>query len=252
MITTQIDKGCQGAVTNMKSCKRGCKQCQRKTQSSSNETVTAWPNTEMLARQVHMPSGYTLEQLRRASVPELVQCLQEWYPDMSVGELSCYLHEEFYTSEVSLENEPEKDVLVLLIRCGEEPAAVLSLERKPYSQVLYGSLGVIAPKYRGQKLAHLAPVLLETIGRGMGFGLVYHYVTLRIPQAQAVAEAAGYQLVGIIPASERVMVAPGIIKHMHEAIYAKVLQNDRELLRVEVNHLTPQTKALFEFLFGVA
>jgi hypothetical protein len=55
---------------------------------------------------------------------------------MSVGELSCYLREGFYMSEVSLENEPEKDVLVLLVRCGGEPAAVLSLERKPHSQVL--------------------------------------------------------------------------------------------------------------------
>jgi hypothetical protein len=83
----------------------------------------------------------------------------------------------------------------------------------------------------------------------MGFGLVYYYVTLRIPQAQAVAEAAGYGLVGILPASDRVMVAPGIIKHMHEAIYTKVLATDDNILGVQAEYLTPQTKTLFEFLF---
>jgi hypothetical protein len=242
-IKNHLDKDFQGTFTTTI-------ECQGETQPSRTTDMT-WPKVEILSHHVPMPLGYTLEHLNRADIPKLVQCLQEWYPAMSVGELSCYLHEDFYTSEVSLENEPEKDILVLLVRYGGEPAAALALERKPYSQVLYGSLGVIAPQHRGQKLAHVAPVLLETIGRSMNFGLVYYYVTLRIPQAQAVAEAAGYGLVGILPASDRVLVAAGVIKHMHEAIYAKVLKEDSDLLLVKAEHLTPQTKALFEFLFGV-
>lgn len=225
-----------------------CKQCLCKNQCTKKETRLNWPSASELSQRVPMPGGYRLEQLNRTDIPDIVARLKEWFPDMSVGELSCYLHDDFYMREVSLEHEAEKDVLVLLIRCGDEIAAALSLERNPYSQILYRSLGVIAPKHRGQKLAHVAPVLLETIGRSMNFGLVYCYVSLRIPQAQAVAEAAGYQLVGIIPASERVMVE-GNIKHMYEAMYVKVLKAEDDLLPVEVKQLTPPTKALFEFLF---
>jgi hypothetical protein len=68
------------------------------------------------------------------------------------------------------------------------------------------------------------------MGRGMAYGLVYYLATLRIPQTQAVAEAAGFQFVGILPASDHVMVSLGIIKYMHEAIYAKVLAADGDIL----------------------
>ncbi|MEO7404355.1 MAG: hypothetical protein ABIU95_11865, partial [Burkholderiales bacterium] len=43
--------------------------------------------------------------------------------------------------------------------------------------------------------------------------------------------------------------APGVIKRVYEAYYAKVLVPDDELLRPDVVNMTPKTKELFELLF---
>jgi hypothetical protein len=226
-----------------------CKQCHCKHQCAKEDNHTSWLSAEELTQRVPMPEGYSLEQLGREDIPELIRCLGEWHPPMRDGSMRRYLREDFYRGEVFLKGEPEKDCLVLVIRCGNDPAAVLGLECNPDDRTLYGSLGVIAPQHRGQKQANLAPLLLEAMGRGMKYGLIYYYATLQIPQVQRVAEMTGFQLVGIMPAFERISVA-GIVKHTHEAIYAKVLADEVDILGVQADCLTPQTKALFEFVFG--
>lgn len=84
----------------------------------------------------------------------------------------------------------------------------------------------------------------------MGMELVYLLATLKIPHSQMAAERAGFQIVGIVPACDRAMVAPGIVKRVYEALYAKVLVTDADVLRPDPQHLTPRTKALFDFLFA--
>jgi hypothetical protein len=49
--------------------------------------------------------------------------------------------------------------------------------------------------------------------------------------AQIVLERAGFQIIGIVPASDRLMVAPGVIKRVYEAMYVKVLAADADVLR---------------------
>ena len=61
---------------------------------------------------------------------------------------------------------------------------------------------------------------------------------------------AGFQIVGIVPASDRLMVAPGVIKRVYEAIYVKVLAADADVLRPQSQSMTPRTKALYDFLFA--
>jgi hypothetical protein len=233
----------------MKQCKK-YQDCQSQFGGCvTREKSKTWLSVDELTQRVPMPSGYHLEQLKREDIPELIACLEQWYPDMRVGAASVYLQEDFYTNEVFLEGEAEKDTLVLVARCGEELVAILSFEREAQSLTLYGGLGVIAPQHRGKKFAHLAPACLEAMGRGMNYGLVSYLATLRIPQTQAVAEAAGFRLVGIMPASDRIVVAPGVVKHMYEGIYIKVLVSDSDMLGLQDESLTPKTKALFDFLF---
>lgn len=209
-----------------------------------------WIGIDEVSTKLPIPYGYRAEQLKRSDIPELVGCLKIWYPDITVGAASRYLQEDFYVREVFLEGEPEKEVMVVLARRDQELAAMLSLERDQNTLTLYGAVGAVAPKHRGEKLANLAPALLETIGRAMGMGLVYYRATLRVPHMQAVAEAAAFQIVGILPASDREMVAPGVVKHVYEAIYAKVLAAHTDVLRPQSECLTPRTKALFDLLFA--
>jgi hypothetical protein len=45
------------------------------------------------------------------------------------------------------------------------------------------------------------------------------------------------------------MVAPGVIKRVYEAVYAKVLVADKNLLSPQAGNLTRRTRAFFELLF---
>lgn len=209
-----------------------------------------WPNIQDLLPTLPVPTGYRFEQLRRSDIRELVSSFRTWFPDIAVGAERCYHQEDFYLREVSLEGEPEKDVIAFVARSQQELAAMVSLERREDTRSLYCHVGAVAPKHRGTKLGNIVPPLLESMGRVMEMAVVYYFATLQHPYSQIMSEKAGFQLVGIIPASDRLMVAPGVIQHVYEALYIKVLAPDSEVLRPRPENLTPRVKTLFEFLFG--
>ena len=96
----------------------------------------------------------------------------------------------------------------------------------------------------------MGPALLEAMGRAMGMEVIYGLAEFAIPNMQMVLERAGFQIVGIVPASDRLMVAPGVSKRVYEAIYVKVLAAEAEILRPQPESMTPRTKALYDFLFA--
>jgi hypothetical protein len=66
---------------------------------------------------------------------------------------------------------------------------------------------------------------------------------------QRVFETLGWQLIGITPGYDREMVAPGVVKRVYEAVYAKVLVAETGLLRPCARNLTERTQAFFRLLF---
>jgi len=124
-----------------------------------------------------------------------------------------------------------------------------SCERDQDTLALYGRLMAIGPKHRGPHLGPAGLVLLEFIGRAMGMGIAYGMATLKVPHIQKAMEEFGFQLIGITPGYDRDMVAPGVVKRVYEAVYAKVLVADEELLLPRAQNLTPKTQALFDSLF---
>ena len=62
-------------------------------------------------------------------------------------------------------------------------------------------------------------------------------------------ERAGFKLLGFAPGYDREFVAPGVIKRVFEAYYAKILVTESELQRPDLNNLTPKTRELFLSLF---
>ena len=89
----------------------------------------------------------------------------------------------------------------------------------------------------------------EAIARTMGAGFIYTLATLKAASMQLALERAGYQLLGVAPGYDRELVAPGVVKRVYEAWYAKVLVPDDELHRPDPANMTPKTKQLFELLF---
>ena len=148
-----------------------------------------------------------------------------------------------------MRDEVEKDFFVVLIMHDEELAGMGSWEREPDALTLYARLGIIAPKHRGLKISVRAVEFSENLARAMGAGFVYGLATLKVPSMQLALERAGYRLLGFVPGYDREVVAPGLVKRVYEAVYAKVLVPDEELLRPEPQNLSPKARALFAVLF---
>ena len=208
-----------------------------------------WPSVADLSQRAPLPANYRYELLDRRQVPGLISALQVWYPAIAVGNASCHLREDFYLQRVCLEDTPERDTIVILIKHDDQLAAVFSAERDADSEVLYGRIFAISPLHRGAHLSRSAPLLEEALGRAMGLGMAYGLATLHYPQMQASFERMGWQLVGITPGFDRELVAPGVIKRVYEAVYAKVLVPDDQLLRPKGHSLTPAVRSLFGILY---
>ncbi len=208
-----------------------------------------WPNDDAISEMIPLPEGYRAERLRRSDIAALTAAIAEWHPDISVGAASCYLREDFYTDKAFLDGESGKDLLVILIKRGDELAGIGSWEREQDALAVYARFGAIAPQHRGAKLAVRAMEFGENLARAMGAGFIYGLATLKIPNMQLALERAGYQLLGFAPGYDREMVAPGVVKRVYEAFYAKVLVPDEDLLRPDPRNLSPRAKALFDLLF---
>ena len=75
-----------------------------------------WMSIDEMTAQVPLPEGYRFALPQRAEIPGLVCAIKAWLPDISVGGASCYVSNGFFTGKVFLAGEPEKDVLVVLIK----------------------------------------------------------------------------------------------------------------------------------------
>ena len=208
-----------------------------------------WPIDE-LSTLMPMPDGYRLEQLKRANIAPFVAAIKVWHPDVAVGAASCYLREDFYHNRVCLADEAEKDILIIPITFNDELVGMLSVEREVEALAIYGRLIIVAPAHRGAKLSIFATIGGENIGRSMGAAFLYAMATLKTPHVQRVLEHAGYRLLGFFPGYDREEVAPGVVKRVYQAVYAKLLVPEDEVLRPDPKNLTPKARALFELLFS--
>jgi GNAT superfamily N-acetyltransferase len=208
-----------------------------------------WSRIGRTIAKVPLASGYRFELLQDHDIAVIPAAVKAWFPEISVGSASSYLREDFFRDYVYLPGGPEKDVLVVLIRKEAELAGLFSCERDLNTLSLYAKLGVVAPRHRGMGLSHAILLLAEAIGRDVGMEMMYGMATLRVPHVQRAFETLGWQLIGITPGYDREMVAPGVVKRVYEAVYAKVLVAENGLLRPRARNLTQRTRAFFRMLF---
>lgn len=209
-----------------------------------------WPTIGELSRLVPLPEGYGYAELDRAMVPALIGAIRAWHPAISTGVASCYLREDFYHRRVVLDGEHDRDIMAVPFTFAGQLAGVWSFEREIDSLAIYGRLIVVAPEHRGARLAAAAMKGTENLGRAMGAAFLYAMATLKIPQAQRALEGAGYRLLGFFPGYDREEVAPGVVKRVYEAVYAKLLVSEEEVLRPDPRNLTPRARVLYALLFS--
>ena len=208
-----------------------------------------WPQISDIEKHVPFPEGYVCTRLSREEIPLLIDSIKTWYPDVSVGGASCYLTQEFYENEATLAGEVDKPLFVIILRKEGEFAGFISWDWEEASQAVYARFGVVNPKHRAAGLGTFGMVFGEALGRLMGAGFIYSMCTLKIPNMQMAFERAGYKLLGFAPGYDKEMVAPGVVKRVFEAYYAKILVPHDELHVPAKANFTPQTLALFEQLF---
>lgn len=203
-----------------------------------------------MAKLMPLPDGYRAQRLRRADIVPLIASIKHWHPDIAVGANSCYLGEGFYRDRVCLDGDGEGDIDVFTAWSDDKLVGMWSAEREADSLAVYGRLIIIAPEHRGAKIAGMVMVGMENVARAMGAALIYAMVTLQTVYAQQALEHAGYRLLGFMPGYDRQVVAPGVVKRVYQAVYAKLLVPEDEVHRPDPKNLTPKAKALFELLFS--
>ncbi len=208
-----------------------------------------WPTIEALATLAPLPEGYRYAQLRREHIAPLIVALKAWHPDLCVGAASCYLREDFYHRQVGLDGDLDKEVYGARILFGDEMAGFWSFEREVDSLAIYGRLIVLAPAHRGTKLSVHALSGTENIGRAMGAAFMYAFATLKNPYAQQALERAGYRVLGFFPGRDREEVAPGVVKRVYQAAYAKLLVPANQVHWPDPKNMTPRARALYQLLF---
>lgn len=209
-----------------------------------------WPTIRELSGLVPLPDGYRFAELDRAMIPALIAAIRAWHPAISTGVASCYLREEFYLRRVVLDGAIDRDILVVPFLFDGQLVGVWSFEREIDSLAIYGRLIIVAPEHRGARLAAAAMKGTEDLGRAMGAAFLYAMATLKIPQAQRALESAGYRLLGFFPGYDREEVAPGVVKRVYEAVYAKLLVPESEVQRPDPRNLTPRARTLYALLFS--
>lgn len=209
-----------------------------------------WPTLDALAALVPLPAGYRFAQVGRADIASLIASLRAWHPSISAGVASCYLREDFYRERVCLDGEVDKDVWVARIMFGDEMVGVWSFEREIDSLAIYGRILVVAPTHRGAGLSIHTLAGAENVGRAMGAAFIYGLATLQHTYAQRALERAGYRLLGFFPGYNREEVAPGVVKRVYQAAYAKLLVPEDEVHWPDPENMTPTAKALYGLLFS--
>lgn len=198
---------------------------------------------------IDLPAGYSVQTIRGEHIAAVTAAVPRWYPDITYGVNSALLREAFYRDRVCLDGAVDKDVIALTVWRGDELVGLWAGEREVDSLALWGRLVVIAPEHAGIGLTRRIIAGMEEAGRRMGAAFIYALVTLKHRYMQQVFENGGYRLVGFFPGYDREQVAPGVVKRVYQAVYAKLLAPDNKVLRPDPENMTPAARALYELLF---
>ena len=212
-------------------------------------THMRWPTVAGMEEMVPAPQGYSLEVLHRNDILTVIDLIKLWHPSVSFGASTPYTREAFYLKEASLRNEPETDILVCIIKKNDEVIGMSANARDQDALTIQNRLTIIAPAHRKGGVFHWLFQLLEPVGRAMGCEYAYAMVTLHYPPVQMLCEQFGYKLAGIVPGFDRELIAPGVVKRVYEALYAKPLVAETEMLFPDRRQLLPQVTALLDKLY---
>jgi N-acetylglutamate synthase-like GNAT family acetyltransferase len=214
--------------------------------------VETWPDVAALATQLDLPDGLVIEALQRADIPAVIARLPQWFPDIVGSSQEQYLDPSFYDQYVALQGEEprvaERPNLFWVVK---DHDAIISVACGSYDAeglTLRAEVAVIDPARRARGVGARVTPLNVLIARALGAETIVAWATMKHRGAQTASERAGWQLWGVIPASERYAVAPGVVKRGCEALYGISLVPPESARWPDPAALSPHRAALVRFI----
>ena len=211
-------------------------------------TINSWIPLHDLPADKVTPPCYHYEQLKRDDINELLSGISDWYPDIEVGSGRRYLDHSFYAEQTYLAGETVKDRITYVGKFEGKIIAAMCLELHHDSSVIYSRFGVCAPQHRRTGASLFAAYAIDAQAKGLGLAMAYCYVTLKSPAMQLMLEKAGFRPVGILPCSDREMVAPQDVKYVTEVLYCKTYAHSSEIATVAPEQMSEQVRRLWDYL----
>lgn len=212
-----------------------------------------WPNIDPIVPALRLPADICARQLARADVKALLALLAANHPQLAVGDAAELLTEPFYDNEVALAGEDQtiadRPSYVLLLTSSAGLIACLVLEYEVPEQALFGRLSVVERGSRGRGLGRSLLHAEEHIGRALGANVTYGFVAVDNRAQCAALMRTGRLLCGILPNSDRSLIAPSQVRYVPRAIYARLLLSPEDLLWPDPKVLRPATAAMMKLLF---
>lgn len=194
--------------------------------------MITWPDLHEIVSRVPLPSGVRARPMGRGDVPEVLRLLHAWYPELAHSAIERRTCEaSFYEEQVALAGEPctvqERPVYVMLLALGDETVLFRSFEYDADTTIANMRVLTVDPRHRRLGLGRVAEDLTVALLRAVGATLCTCWVTLAHPYAQRGCEGAGYDLIGILPGSDREPGEGGARQAVVEALYAKIIAPER-------------------------
>ncbi|MBS1984090.1 MAG: hypothetical protein JST16_07945 [Bdellovibrionales bacterium] len=212
-----------------------------------------WRQLEEILPGITLPKGHTIHKLLPEDVSWFTTALRDWYPDIQVGTESRFLNPDFYREQIFVGPNQDSDAgrfFPVICRVDGEVAAWLVLYKDDDALTISSPMAGVVPEFRKEGVGLIFSRLLEAMGRAIGAELATVVTTLKMKGTQRILEEQGFQIVGILPAVDRDLVAPGKVRRVYEAVYSKLLVSSDNVLVPDRDCMTPRTQALFQFLFA--
>ncbi|MCX4240046.1 GNAT family N-acetyltransferase [Paraliomyxa miuraensis] len=215
-----------------------------------------WPDIRWLAEDLHLPPGVTARTLARADVPALIGMLAALDPRLDEAPDPRLLDPSFYEQHVALAGEDasieRRPVHAWVVEREGRIEALHHATHDPERSTLTGRLSTPASRRTGAELQALLPRWLSLVGPLLDVETLLCWVDLRERSGQLACERSGLRLLGFYPASDRITVAPGVVRHGFHAIYgASQVSPERSHVPAR-SAMSPRVAALADFVLGRA
>jgi hypothetical protein len=202
------------------------------------------------------PPGVTVRALVRSDIPRLATLLRELDPQLDHESGHQLLDPSFYEEHVAFAGEDasieRRPVYAWVAEREEEIVAFHHATYDPERSTLTGRLSTLASNRAGAGVQALLPRWLSLAGCVLGVETLLCWADLREPSAQLACELSGFCLFGFFPASDRITVAPGAVRHGFHAVYGVSLVPPEQSHIPERSAMPPRVAALADFVLGRA